>query len=263
MMHSTTSRWPVHAGSRFPVPTSRSLVLGSTTASDRTIGERHDPYPPSTQSAHYLHYWSPWPWWPLPCLSRLAAPGTVIYDSQPNPLPGNLLSHGLPSQQTSEFGDQIIFAAGPRGAWHGERGVLQLCVPKPAPMEPRQLGSSTTPGRDHFNPPPNHHACNIYEVDATGPTLGRRAHSRRSPRPWRSRSVLRPISVNCARHPKGAPGGWLGPPVALCHNGFAFPVEFAPRGVRSLTRSSSVSRSTQVATANPPVGAPLGPLTTR
>lgn len=42
--------------------------------------------------------------------------GTVTYNSVPNDLPGNVPSHPFQAQQTSEFGDSVILANGPRHA---------------------------------------------------------------------------------------------------------------------------------------------------
>jgi hypothetical protein len=38
----------------------------------------------------------------------------LIYDSNPSPTPGNIPSHGFECCSTSQFGDEIAFAAGPR-----------------------------------------------------------------------------------------------------------------------------------------------------
>jgi len=50
-------------------------------------------------------------------LASAAGPMTkVTYNSVPNNLPGNVVSQAFQAQQTSEFGDSVTLAAGPRGA---------------------------------------------------------------------------------------------------------------------------------------------------
>jgi len=46
--------------------------------------------------------------------AAMASQGTVIYSNVPDTLPGNLPSLGYQATSTSEFGDHITFAAGPR-----------------------------------------------------------------------------------------------------------------------------------------------------
>jgi hypothetical protein len=48
----------------------------------------------------------------LPMMSAFG--DTMIYNSNPSPLPGNVPSLGYQANQTAEFGDLIQFAAGPR-----------------------------------------------------------------------------------------------------------------------------------------------------
>ena len=150
----------------------------------------------------------------------LAAPGTVIYDSQPNPLPGNLPSRAFQAKQTSEFGDQIVFAAGPR-----ELGTASVVFSSFA----CEAGAWNTgdchphPERPSITPSPS---TSMRSTPRTRPCPAR--SSRRSPRSWRSRSVLRPSGLrHCAQC---LPGGWQGPD-GVCFNGFAFTVEFDLGGV--------------------------------
>lgn len=42
--------------------------------------------------------------------ARAAAAGTIVFDSIPEPLPGNLPSQPYQAQQAAEVGDHILFA---------------------------------------------------------------------------------------------------------------------------------------------------------
>ncbi len=155
--------------------------------------------------------------------AAVAAPGTVRYDSQPNPLPGNLFSEAFQAQQMSEFGDQIIFAAGPP-----ELGTVSVVFSSFAcEMGAWNTGDCQSAAGATFNHPIT---FNIYEVDATDPTgVGDLITSvtQTVAVPFRPSADL----VNCPLTAPVAPGGWVGP-TGLCHNGFAFPVEFDLAGVQ-------------------------------
>lgn len=176
----------------------------------------------------------------LPALAALAAPGTVIYDSQPEPLPGNIPSRAFQVTQTTEFGDHITFGTGPR-----ELGTANVVFSSWA-CETGTTGAGgncvSTPGST-FNHPIT---LNLYEVDAASPTgVGALITSV----PQDVAVPFRPSAdPACA-----ANGGWGSPD---CFNGFAFTVEFDLAGVtvpNEIIYSIAFNTSTF---GNPPVGAP-------
>ena len=179
----------------------------------------------------------------LPALAAIAAPGTVIYDSQPEPLPGNIPSRGFQATQTTEFGDHITFGAGPR-----ELGTASVVFSSWA-CESGAAGAGgncvSTPGSTFTHPI----TLNIYEVNATDPTL---------PGPLIT-TVTQNVTVPfrpSADPACAANGGW-GPPD--CFNGFAFTVDFDLAGVtvpEEVIFSIAFSTSTY---GDPPVGGASGP----
>jgi hypothetical protein len=146
----------------------------------------------------------------LPALAAMAAPGTVIYESQPNPLPGNVVSRAFQATQTTEFGDQITFASGPR-----ELGSASVVFSSWA-CQTGTTGAGgncmSTPGATFTHPI----TLNLYEVDAAAPTgVGALITS-----------VTQDVAVPyrpSADPACAANGGWGSPD---CFNGFAFTVEF-------------------------------------
>ncbi len=176
----------------------------------------------------------------------MAAPGTVIYDSQPTPLPGNIPSRAFQATQTTEFGDQILFAAGPRelgmasvvfSSWACETGAWNT-------------GDCASEAGATFSHPIT---LNLYEVDAAAPTgVGALITSVTQDVAVPFRPSADP--VNCPPTPD-VPGGWLGP-TGLCHNGFAFVVEFDLGGVTvpdEIIYSIAFNTNTF---GSPPMGAP-------
>jgi hypothetical protein len=152
----------------------------------------------------------------------IAAPGTVRYDSQPDPLPGNLFSEAFQAQQMSEFGDQIMFAAGPP-----ELGTVSVVFSSFA----CQMGAWNTNDCSSASGATFDHPItfNIYEVDAADPTgVGDLITTVTQTVAVPFRPSADP--VNCPPTAPVAPGGWLGP-TGLCHNGLAFTVEFDLGGV--------------------------------
>jgi len=176
----------------------------------------------------------------LPALAAMAAPGTVIYDSQPDPLPGDVVSRAFQATSTTEFGDHITFGAGPR-----ELGTASVVFSSSA-CETGTTGAggncTSTPGATFTHPI----TLNLYEVDAAAPTgVGALITS-----------VTQDVAVpyrpsadpGCA-----ANGGWGAPD---CFNGFAFTVDFDLAGVtvpEDVIFSIAFNTSTF---GNPPVGAP-------
>src|SRR5438132_2016954 len=96
-------------------------------------------------------------WTMLASVSAFA--DTVVYDSLPNPLPGNVPSQGFECCSASEFGDHVRIAPIPTptltsavvtmSSWACESGGFQTCV--------------TTPGSTFTHPI----TLNIYRVDNT------------------------------------------------------------------------------------------------
>jgi hypothetical protein len=176
----------------------------------------------------------------VPALAAMAAPGTVRYDSQPSPLPGNITSEAFQAQQMSEFGDQIILAAGPT-----ELGKASVVFSSWA----CQTGTTGAGGNCMSTPGatfPHPITFNIYAVDATDPTgVG---------------ALLKTVTQTVAVpfRPSADPacaanGGWGAPD---CFNGFAFTVEFALDGVMVPDEIIfSVAFNTS-GFGDPPVGAP-------
>jgi hypothetical protein len=179
----------------------------------------------------------------------LAAPGTVIYDSQPTPLPGNIPSRAFQATQTTEFGDHIAFAAGPRelgtasvvfSSWACETGAWNT-------------GDCASTAGSTFEHPIT---LNLYEVDATAPTgVGAVITSV-------TQDVAVPFRPSadpaCATAVPAVPGGWQGAS-GLCFNGFAFTVDFNLGGItvpEEIIYSIAFNTSTF---GNPPVGGPSGP----
>ena len=140
----------------------------------------------------------------------LAAPGTVIYDSQPNPLPGNIPSRAFQATQTTEFGDHIIFAAGPRelgkasvvfSSWACETGAWNRgnCVTTPGVDLHPPHHVEPLPGQRH-GPDPARHAHHVGHPDRDGPvpSFGQSACARLSSRSgrmgacWRCASTVLP-----------------------------------------------------------------------
>jgi hypothetical protein len=179
----------------------------------------------------------------------LAAPGTVIYDSQPTPLPGNLPSRAFQATQTTEFGDHIVFGAGPR-----ELGTASVVLSSWA----CQTGAWNTgdcvsaPGAT-FNHPIT---LNLYQVDAAAPTgVGALIKSVTQDVAVPYRPSANPA---CATTVPAVPGGWQGTGGA-CFNGFAFTVVFDLSGVtvpEEIIFSIAFNTSTF---GNPPVGGAPGP----
>jgi hypothetical protein len=141
--------------------------------------------------------------------SAMAA-GTTIYDNIPHPTPGNVASLGYEATSTSEFGDQVQFAAGPRVA----RNVTVLMSSWGC-----QSGSwfghncSTTPGSTFSHPI----TVRFYAVGAgasVGALLGSKTQTFAIP--------YRPsASASCT----GADAGkWSNG--TNCFNGFATPITF-------------------------------------
>ena len=156
-----------------------------------------------------------------PALAAIAAPGTVIYDSQPEPLPGNVPSRAFQATQTTEFGDHIVFGTGPR-----ELGTASVVFSSWA----CETGSwdagncASDPGAIFTHPI----TLNIYEVNATDPTLPGtliKTVTQDVAVPYRPSADL----TACPPTPE-VPGGWPGPG-GQCFNGFAFTVEFDLAGV--------------------------------
>jgi hypothetical protein len=141
----------------------------------------------------------------------MAAPGTVVFDSHPNPMPGNVASRGFQATSTGEFGDHIAFAPGtPR-----EFGTVSVVFSSWA----CQMGAAgaggncvSAPGSTFTHPI----TLNLYEVDDTAPTgVG---------------ALITTVAQDVAVpfRPSADPacpgnGGWGAPD---CFNGFAFLVEF-------------------------------------
>jgi len=73
--------------------------------------------------------------------SAMAA-GTTIYDNIPHPTPGNVVSQAFEATSTSEFGDQVQFAPGPRLA----RNVTVLMSSWGCQSGSAQTTCTTTPG---------------------------------------------------------------------------------------------------------------------
>ena len=180
----------------------------------------------------------------------LAAPGTVIYDSQPTPLPGNLPSRAFQATQTTEFGDHIVFGAGPR-----ELGTANVVMSSWA-CESGAAGAGgnclTTPGETFEHPI----TLNLYEVDTTAPTgVGALITSVTQVVAVPYRPSANPA---CETAPTPVPGGWQGPG-GLCFNGFAFTIDFDLAGVTvpdEIIFSIAFNTTTY---GNPPVGGTTGP----
>ena len=75
--------------------------------------------------------------------ANAAPPAVVVYDSIGSAVPGNVPSQPFQAQQTSEFGDRVVLAAGPRNltsvtvlmsSWGCQRGSWNLgdCLTAPA-----------------------------------------------------------------------------------------------------------------------------------
>jgi len=174
----------------------------------------------------------------LPALAAMAAPGTVIYDSHPDPLPGSIPSRAFQATQTTEFGDQIVFAAGPR-----ELGSANVVLNSGACETGAGPTCLTTPGATFTHPI----TLNLYEVDAAAPTgVGALIES-----------VAQDVAVPFRPSANPAcpvPGTWGTPP--NCFNGFAFTVEFDLAGV---TVPDEIIFSIEYNTSTfgePPVGTP-------
>jgi hypothetical protein len=137
--------------------------------------------------------------------------GTVTYNSVPDDLPGNVPSQPFQAQQTSEFGDSVILANGPRKArsvdvimssWGCESGAWFSgdCV--------------TSPGATFSQPI----TLNLYSVDAL---TGDPADLLLS-KPQNFDIPLRPSAdtVNCTG------GTWYSEADDACYNGFANRITF-------------------------------------
>ncbi|MEP7158946.1 MAG: hypothetical protein ABI797_05930 [Chloroflexota bacterium] len=136
------------------------------------------------------------------------AAGTTIYNTIPSPTPGNVPSLGYEATSTSEFGDQVAFAAGPRqlreitvlmSSWGCESGGWNTndCV--------------TTPGATFS------HAItvNVYAV-GTGNSVGALAATK---------TQTFAIPYRPSADPDCTGGRWEESP-AVCYNGFATPITF-------------------------------------
>ncbi len=136
------------------------------------------------------------------------AAGTVIYDTVPHPTPSNVVSLGYAATSTSEFGDQVAFAPGPRrlreitvlmSSWGCESGAWY------------SADCSTTPGATFSHPI----TVNVYAVGpgaAVGALLATTTQTFAIP--------YRPSSdPDCTggRWQDGAGG---------CFNGYATPITF-------------------------------------
>ncbi len=206
--------------------------------------------PPISSGAATLRYWSSLPWSPWPRQWPWQPP--ELSSTTHNPNPCQATSPAVPSKptQTTEFGDHIVFGAGPR-----ELGTASVVMSSWA-CESGATGAGgnclTTPG-ETFNHPIT---LNLYEVDATAPTgVGALITSV-------TQTVAVPFRPSatpaCHTAPVPVPGGWQGPG-GLCFNGFAFTVDFDLAGVTvpdEIIFSIAFNTSTY---GNPPVDGTTGP----
>ena len=147
----------------------------------------------------------------LPAGSALGA-GTVIYDTVPDPKPGNVDSYAYEANGVRQFGDQLAFAAGPRqlreitvlmSSWGCQSGhwYSNDCV--------------SAPGSTFSHPI----TVNVYAVGpggTVGALLATSTHTFAIP--------FRPsASASCTGVDAGK---WFEASTSTCHNGYATPITF-------------------------------------
>ena len=141
----------------------------------------------------------------LAALTIISAFGdTTIYNTNPNPLPGNLPSLGYEATSTTEFGGLIQFAPGPRNL------TLATVTMSNWAKESEYETVGTSAGYTH---PLTLNIYNVGALDTVGSLIG--SQTINALVPWRPETT-----AGCAT-------GW-GP---SCFNGFAFQVTFAFGGL--------------------------------
>jgi IPTL-CTERM motif len=161
-------------------------------------------------SARRIAFWAYF----IVCCMPVAAGAAAIYDSIPNPLPGNVPSLGYQSAQTAEFGDLIQFAGAGRTLSQVTIVMSDWALAADYPSFPGAGGPT-------WNHPLT---LNLYNVDNSGPNpapgtlLATRTQT--AAIPWR------PVA-----DPSCSDKTQFRAPDGLCYSGLAFTVTFDFTGV--------------------------------
>jgi hypothetical protein len=145
--------------------------------------------------------------------SRLSSPAGTMYNSIPSPLPGNEVSQAFEATSTSEFGDQIAFAAGTSRSL----GIVTVTMSSWGCESGNWFNNncSTTPG-DTFSEPLTFNIYSVGPSNTVGSLLATTTQTFNIP--------FRPsASASCTGSDAGK---WYDAASATCFNGLATNVAF-------------------------------------
>lgn len=148
---------------------------------------------------------------PLTFVTGVSASSTAIFNSIPDPLPGNLPSQPYQAQQATEVGDYVQFAG-------TERNLSSVTVTLSSWAKHSEYPTMPAAGFNHDL------TLNIYNVDNSGltPALGSliKSITKNFVMQWRPEG-----DPTCPDTGYGAGFGWRASPTQ-CYNGFAFNIVF-------------------------------------
>jgi len=172
----------------------------------------------------------------------VAAPTTVIYDSTPNPLPGNVVSQGYECCGVQQFGDQVSFAGSAR-----ELSTVTVIMSSWACQSGHWDTGDCASATGATSPVPV--TLNLYDV-GPGNTVGTfiTGATQTFQIPYRPSA-----STTCGD------GRWYDAAEAHCYNGYATPITFTFAPGTTLPSSVIYGISYTTSTNNGPGSPPSSP----